>query len=57
MYKTLSTQLKDGILEITVNRPDKMNALNREVMKELALAIDEVYKNPEVRSALITGRI
>ncbi|MGN6509143.1 MAG: enoyl-CoA hydratase/isomerase family protein [Chitinophaga sp.] len=55
MYKTLSTQLKDGILEITVNRPDKMNALNREVMKELALAIDEVYKNPEVRSALITG--
>ncbi|MGX5818511.1 enoyl-CoA hydratase/isomerase family protein [Chitinophaga lutea] len=55
MYNTITTELRDGILEITINRPDKMNALNQEVMKELALAIDEVYKNKEVKSALITG--
>ncbi len=55
MYNTLSTELKDGILEITINRPDKMNALNQEVMQELALAIDEIYTNPEVDAALITG--
>ncbi|AWO01866.1 enoyl-CoA hydratase [Chitinophaga alhagiae] len=55
MYNTITTELKDGILEITINRPDKLNALNQEVMKELALAIDEVYKNKAVKSALITG--
>lgn len=55
MYKTLTTNIKDGIMEITINRPDKLNALNQEVMKELALAVDEVYKNEAVRSAIITG--
>ncbi len=55
MYKTISTQLNEGILEITINRPDKLNALNREVMQELALAVDEVYKNKEVYAAIITG--
>ncbi len=55
MYNTLRTELNDGILEITINRPDKLNALNQEVMQELALAIDEVYTNPKVDAALITG--
>lgn len=55
MYNTISTQVNEGILEITINRPDKLNAINREVMKELALAVDEVYKNNEVYAAIITG--
>ncbi len=55
MYKTLTTSLQEGILEITINRPDKMNALNTEVMQELALAIDEVYFNDAVKSAIVTG--
>lgn len=55
MYNTLTTKLNDGILEITINRPDKLNALNQEVMKELALAIDEVHSNAAVYAAIITG--
>lgn len=55
MYKTLTTTLNDGILEIAINRPDKMNALNQDVMKDLGLAIDEIYKRDEVRGAIITG--
>lgn len=55
MYKTLTTTLNDGILEIAVNRPDKMNALNQDVMKDLGLAIDEIYKRDDVFSAIITG--
>lgn len=55
MYNTISTELNNGILEITINRPDKLNAINREVMNELALAVDEVYKNDGVFAALITG--
>lgn len=56
MYNTIKTELTDNILFIYINRPDKMNALNQEVMKELALAIDEVYTNKEIRSAVITGK-
>ncbi|GEP95589.1 enoyl-CoA hydratase/isomerase family protein [Chitinophaga cymbidii] len=55
MYKTLTTTLNDGILEIAINRPDKMNALNQDVMKDLGLAIDEIYKRDEVHGAIITG--
>ncbi|RAJ04090.1 enoyl-CoA hydratase [Chitinophaga skermanii] len=55
MYETLSTQLSEGIFIITINRPSKMNALNATVMSELALAIDEVYTNKDIKSAIITG--
>lgn len=55
MYQTISTQLENSTLIITINRPDKMNALNQTVMAELALAIDEVYSNAAIKSAIITG--
>lgn len=55
MYKTLTTTLNDGILEIAINRPDKMNALNQDVMRDLGLAIDEIYNRDDVFSAIITG--
>jgi enoyl-CoA hydratase len=55
MYQTLLTQLENGIYIITINRPDKMNALNKDVIADLSKAIDEVYNNPEIKSALITG--
>lgn len=56
MYNTIKTELTDNIFFIYINRPDKLNALNQEVMKELALAIDEVYTNSEIKSAVITGK-
>ena len=55
MYQTLLTDLQDGILTITINRPDKLNALNKDVIKELGQAIDEVYRSADVRAAIITG--
>src|SRR3954468_36303 len=55
MYNTLLTELSNNIFIITVNRPDKLNALNKIVMEELNAAIDEVYNNNEIRSAIITG--
>lgn len=55
MYQTLLTSLENNICTITINRPDKLNALNKTVMDELSTAIDEVYKNPEIKSAIITG--
>ena len=55
MYKTLLTEIADGISIITINRPDKMNALNREVLDELNAAMDEVYSNATIKSVIITG--
>ncbi len=55
MYKTLLTELEKGTLVITVNRPDKMNALNKDVIEELGIVLDEVYNNDEIKSAIITG--
>jgi enoyl-CoA hydratase len=54
-YQTLLSSLENGILIITINRPDKLNALNKDVITELSAALDEVYNNPEIRSAIITG--
>ncbi|MBO9729259.1 MAG: enoyl-CoA hydratase/isomerase family protein [Chitinophaga sp.] len=55
MYQTLSTQLDNNILTITINRPEKMNALNQQVLAELALVVDEIYGNREIKGAVITG--
>jgi enoyl-CoA hydratase len=55
MYQTLLTSLDSGILTITINRPEKLNALNAAVINELGAAIEEVYSNDKVRSAIITG--
>ena len=55
MYQTLLTTLENNIFTITINRPDKLNALNREVMNDLNNVMDEVYKNAEIKSVIITG--
>lgn len=54
-YQTLLTSLENGIFTITINRPDKLNAINKTVMEELRLVVDEIYNNPAIRSAIITG--
>lgn len=55
MYTTLLTSLENGIFTITVNRPDKLNALNKNVIADLNKALDEVYNHPDIRSVIITG--
>jgi len=55
MYQTLLTELSDNIFIITINRPDKLNALNKTVMDELGAVMDEVYNNPEIMSVILTG--
>jgi len=55
MYSTLLTVLENNIFTITINRPDKLNALNKTVIEELSSAIDEVISNKEIKSAIITG--
>ena len=55
MYQTIKTELSEGTYIITITRPDKLNALNRDVVNELGQALDEVYQNNDIKSAIITG--
>lgn len=54
-YQTLLTQLDNGILIVTINRHDKMNALNSNVIDELSAVMDEVQQNSEIKSVIFTG--
>jgi enoyl-CoA hydratase len=55
-FTTLLTEISNGILIITINREDKLNALNKTVIAELDEAITELYNNPEIKGAIITGK-
>ena len=54
-YTTLLTSIDDHILTVTINRPEKLNALNATVFSELEMVVAEINNNPEIRSAIITG--
>ncbi len=54
-YTNLLYDVTDGIATITVNRPDKLNALNGEVIGELGQAIRAVTEDKAVQGAILTG--
>ncbi|MBS1685625.1 MAG: enoyl-CoA hydratase/isomerase family protein [Bacteroidetes bacterium] len=55
-YTTLLTELNNGVLLITLNREDKLNALNKAVIGDLNDVMDEVYANAEIKGVVITGK-
>jgi len=55
MYKTLLTEIENGTFIVTINRPDKLNALNKDVFNDLDEVIDEIYQNRDIKSAIVTG--
>jgi len=55
MYSTLITSLEKNIFTITINRPDKLNAINKQVMDDFDNVMDEVYSNEEIRGIIITS--
>ena len=54
-YQTLLFDIKDGIAFVTINRPDKLNALNDQVMKELADAAERIATESDIKGAILTG--
>ena len=55
MPTTLLFELSDSIARITINRPDKLNALNATVIAELDDAITRVDTDAAVRGVILTG--
>jgi enoyl-CoA hydratase len=55
MASTLTFDLTDGIARLTVNRPDKLNALNAIVINELGDAVTRIETDAAVRGVIVTG--
>ncbi len=55
MYTTILTSLDNGIFTITINRPEKLNALNKHVLNDLNNVIDEIQNDPVIKTVIITG--
>ncbi|PKM29507.1 MAG: enoyl-CoA hydratase [Gammaproteobacteria bacterium HGW-Gammaproteobacteria-11] len=54
-YETLDYQVQDGILTLTLNRPDRMNAFNGQMRRELLAAFDAADADDAVRVIIMTG--
>jgi enoyl-CoA hydratase len=54
-YESLLYEVTGALARITVNRPDKLNALNGAVIAELDRAIGEVERDPTIRGVILTG--
>lgn len=54
-FNTILFEVENNICIITINRPDKLNALNKTVFTELAAAFDKIYSNTNIKSVIITG--
>ena len=54
-YKTIILTIEDHIATIQLNRPDAMNALNSELLGELADAVTEADANDKVRCIILSG--
>lgn len=51
----ITSELKNNVVIITLNRPDKFNSFNREMAFELHNALDAAEKNETVRAIVLTG--
>lgn len=54
-YTTLLFSVRDGLATITINRPDKLNALNGTVIAELGTAAAEAASRADIQGVILTG--
>ncbi len=57
MYKMIEFEIKNNnIALLTLNREKAANSLNKQLLTELNLAVEEINKNPEIHCVIITGQ-
>ena len=54
-YEHLILERKEGIATLTLNRPEKLNAINQKMIAELESAIGEISQDKGIRVLIITG--
>ena len=55
VYKSLKTDVKDRILTVTLNRPERLNAFNFDMQSEMVEVFSKVNDDDEVRAVIVTG--
>ena len=54
-YETIIVEVEDHVATIKLNRPDALNALNTQLLNELAEALEQADSNDKVRCVVLTG--
>jgi 2-(1,2-epoxy-1,2-dihydrophenyl)acetyl-CoA isomerase len=54
-YETLTLERRGHVAILTLNRPDRLNAINRDVMREIPTAVAALKADDEVRALVVTG--
>ena len=54
-FNNLLVEIADGVAVVTINRPKALNALNKDVLEELATAFSELESNEDVACVILTG--
>jgi enoyl-CoA hydratase/carnithine racemase len=54
-YENLLLEKRDGIAKLTLNRPEKLNALSQPLLSDLRQALDEIESDQDIRVVIVTG--
>ncbi|MCI0410620.1 MAG: enoyl-CoA hydratase/isomerase family protein, partial [Acidobacteria bacterium] len=54
-FQNLTLEIRDRVARLTVNRPEKLNALNRATLQEMEQAFSECSSDPAVGLVILTG--
>ena len=54
-YETILLERRGAVAILTFNRPDRLNAINRQVMAEVPAAVEQVRRDDEIRALVVTG--
>ena len=55
MYSNILFENVEGIAHLTINRPDKLNALNIQTIEEIKQAFEQVYDDASIKAVIVTG--
>jgi enoyl-CoA hydratase/carnithine racemase len=55
-YESIVFEKKDGVAKITLNRPEALNALNKNMISEIGCALEDVEKDNMIRVVVVTGK-
>ncbi|MBK8544388.1 MAG: enoyl-CoA hydratase/isomerase family protein [Caulobacteraceae bacterium] len=54
-YETIKLEIANGVATLTLSRPDRMNAFNETMMREMIAAFDVTDADDSVRAVIVTG--
>ena len=55
-YQTIILEIDAPLAVLTFNRPDKLNALNEEMLREFSQVLEDIRVNPAIRALILTGQ-